>query len=83
MLKLEPTEAENCLLAVANGNGRMQALSKEMDILMRAGDDLKATELADRTLLRDSLGLDERDCKMLADGARLLMNRRTTRGDRV
>ncbi|HEU0046069.1 MAG TPA: hypothetical protein VFQ43_00525, partial [Nitrososphaera sp.] len=83
MLKLEPTEAENCLVAfTGDRRGDLQELALEMDRLLRLGNDRKATERADKMLLRKSLNLSVSDCRLLMDGAELLRNRRAKRSER-
>ncbi len=77
MLKLEPTEAGNVLLA-GNGAapGHLDGLARELDALLRRGERAAARTLADKALLIDGLGLDEKDCRALRKAAETLCRRR-------
>ncbi len=77
MLKLEPTEAENCVLATPNvRNGKLKELASELDTLVRMGKEVEAQSRANRVILQESLGLSRSDCDLLQAGAGLLRNRR-------
>jgi adenine-specific DNA-methyltransferase len=81
MLKLEPTEAESVALARAPAPScGWQALVSDLDTLVRCGRGAEATDLADRALLQDGLGLAENDCALLRAAAEELRSRRYTRG---
>ncbi|MBM4037062.1 MAG: SAM-dependent DNA methyltransferase [Planctomycetes bacterium] len=83
MLKLEPTEAGNVLLAASGpGDGHLDGLARELDCMLRRGEQTAARDLADRTLLIGGLGLDEKDCRVLRRAADLLRQRRYPCGDR-
>ena len=76
MLKLEPSEARNVLLAapeVFNGTGAV--LFEHVDALLREGKGERARDLVDTTIL-GSLGLSEEEAKLLKDSAAYLRNRR-------
>ncbi|MBF6592843.1 MAG: N-6 DNA methylase [Thermaceae bacterium] len=79
MLKLEPTEAERVVIAKPNLNGSLGALAHDLDALHRAGKGKEGLEQADRTVLRDSLGLSKRDCDLLSGAAQSLRERRQNR----
>jgi len=77
MLKMEPTEAENVLIPSGMaGNGRLEALARELDGLLREGRDQVARSLADRELLIRGLGITEKDCRSLSRAADCLHARR-------
>jgi adenine-specific DNA methylase len=77
MLKLEPSEAENVLLA--SGNGRNAPLMEDLDALVRSGREADAQAHADQVVLRAGLGLAPRDIERLREGARILQQRRYAR----
>ena len=80
MLKLEPTEAGNVILPRINAqNGELEELASQLDSLIRQGRETEAQALADRTLLRDGLGLTEQDCELLKMAADSLRRRRYSR----
>lgn len=80
MLKLEPTEAENTIVAMPKGDSRsFNWIYSELDLMVRSGNDTEARDLADRHILSNDLGLSKMDCVLLNDGAELLMNRRYRR----
>jgi adenine-specific DNA-methyltransferase len=80
MLKIEPTEAENCILAGANMvDSSLSDFATELDQLVRSGKEPLAQTRADDLILRKHLGLSLSDCGLLQDAAELLMNRRCTR----
>ena len=84
MLKLEPTEAENVLLPSSSpGNPEMEELAGQLDLLIRRGQRDDAQTLADDVLLRDSMGLDARDLRLLRKAADQLRTRRYSRGGRT
>jgi adenine-specific DNA-methyltransferase len=81
MLKLEPTEAENVIVAVPCGcNGSWADLAGELDALIRCGDVESAQARADQLVLQDGLGLSESDCRLLRTAADELRTRRQSRG---
>lgn len=80
MLKLEPREAEAVLIPCPAGTNQLDALSSELDILLRRGRGEQATDVADRRILRDGLGLTNSECQLLRHGADLLRARRYHRG---
>lgn len=77
MLKLEPGEAAGVLVAMGAGVGT--ELVELLDRLTRVTDGEAARSAVDRTLLRDTLGLSESDCRLLRYGAQTLRERRTLR----
>jgi len=77
MLKLEPSEAENVLLA--SHKGRMGALVEELDRLVRDGRQEAAYIRADQVILRQSMGLTPEDIGRLREGAHILQQRRYSR----
>jgi hypothetical protein len=80
MLKLEPTEAQNVVLVChASVNGKLTELAEELDSLIRRGEAARAHFRADSMILREFLGLTERDCRLLQCAADHLRNRRYTR----
>ncbi|MCH7931550.1 MAG: SAM-dependent methyltransferase, partial [Proteobacteria bacterium] len=81
MLKIEPTEAENVLVAAFHdASGTLDGLAVELDRLIRIGRPKMAQKLADQVILVDGLGLTRNDCALLAKGADLLRARRYGRG---
>jgi hypothetical protein len=78
MLKLEPTEAERVLIpAPAKAAiARLVSLSEELDALVRTRVDELAWKRADEIILKDMIGLSERDCKLLRLAADTLRRRR-------
>jgi adenine-specific DNA-methyltransferase len=80
MLKLEPTEAESCVMANPNvGAQELAELAGELDGLMRSGREGIAQDRADKLLLRKSLGLSQTDCRLLKEASESLLNRRCGR----
>jgi adenine-specific DNA methylase len=80
MLKLEPTEAENCILANPGLNAsQLNELSSELDLLIRASRQTDAQEIADSVVLQQQLGLTRSDCVLLGSAAQELVNRRYRR----
>jgi adenine-specific DNA-methyltransferase len=80
MLKLEPTEAERCLVTGMELNEKVLLnLSSELDTMLRAGKDKDARTHADRIILRDGMGLSHRDCETLKRAAQILVDRRYSR----
>lgn len=80
MLKMEPTEAENVIIATGEiGNGDLLDLSKELDALVRRGEVETCHRLADDFVLRRQLGLSKSDCTLLSSTAEMLRNRRYSR----
>jgi len=80
MLKLEPTEAENILVAaLQNKNGSLEELIEELDALIRNGDSAAAQARVDTVILRKGIGLSQSDCYLLQKAAETLRNRRYSR----
>lgn len=79
MLKIEPSEAESCLIANPVDTSQLSDLSIELDDMIRAGRTEMAQEKADAVVLGDMLGLDANDRRMLKDAAALLCQRRHLR----
>lgn len=77
MLKLEPTEAENCIVANPGmRDAKLTELASELDALVRASRQKEAQQLADKIVLQDGLGLSKRECDSLKNAAQRLVNRR-------
>jgi adenine-specific DNA methylase len=68
MLKLEPSEAEEVLVAMPYPAEAPQ-LAKEVDVLSRRKEDENATEHVDRRVLRRRLGLSGTECLILREAA--------------
>ncbi|HWN07960.1 MAG TPA: N-6 DNA methylase [Pyrinomonadaceae bacterium] len=82
MLKVEPTEAENCLLAGTDmADSSLRDFAGELDSLFRSGREQLAQDRADDLILRQNLGLSQRDCGLLQSAAEILMNRRCARSN--
>ncbi len=80
MLKLEPSEAENTLIAwMQEHNGALAGLVEELDILIRRGDQRTAQARADTVILKDGIGLSQKECHLLQTSAEILRNRRYSR----
>ena len=80
MLKIEPTEAATVLVAATKGSTRrLHILARELDILVRRGDRELARVRADEAILRDVVGLDQKDCRILNAAADSLRARRYSR----
>jgi adenine-specific DNA methylase len=81
MLKLEPTEAENVLVAVPEAtDGTLAYLVEELDGLLRVGDDATAQARADKAILKEGIGLNESECRLLRMAGEMLRSRRYSRG---
>jgi hypothetical protein len=80
MLKLEPTEAENVIVAMPKGAHRLDSLATELDCMVRDGHEREAQERADYAILQRGLGLSASDCALLAQSANTLRDRRTGKG---
>lgn len=78
MLKLEPTEAENVLVASPDSSrsAELAELAEELDHVVRRGDDDAAQEQADAVILRKTLGLTTADCDLLRSATDTLRARR-------
>lgn len=81
MLKLEPREARNVLLAVAP-EAAEPALQGAVEAALRRGEAEQASALVDARVLRGALGLDEASCGVLRAAAETLRRRRYFRGAR-
>jgi len=68
MLKLEPSESERVLVPIPPRSDA-RGLARELDKLIRLKDYGAATQLADRRILRRRVGLSERECVALREGA--------------
>jgi len=80
MLKLEPSEAQNVVLASAKtGHAGLSHLALELDALVRTGDDEAAQARADSVILQQGLGLSPVDCRLLRTASETLRNRRYLR----
>ena len=75
MLKLEPKEAANVLLANVRRPG-MAGLGRELDRLCRKQGPIEAQRLADKEELQKGMGLSEGDCRLLRSAVVRLVNRR-------
>jgi adenine-specific DNA-methyltransferase len=69
MLKLEPSEAENVLIALPYPKDSAK-LVRELDCLLRRKDFSAAIDLADCSVLRSRFGLSNSECMTLRDAAR-------------
>jgi adenine-specific DNA methylase len=77
LLKVEPGEAAKITIPVP---ARFDsAVFDEVDALLRAERRSDARNLADAVLLQHGLGLSERDCRKLREGAGMLRQRRLSR----
>ncbi|HEY2838120.1 MAG TPA: N-6 DNA methylase [Pirellulales bacterium] len=78
MLKLEPTEAKNVLLASVDESTKaaLGVLVKELDCLIRSGKIREAQQRADETILQGMLGFSQSDCKLLRSATDVLRARR-------
>jgi adenine-specific DNA methylase len=80
MLKLEPTEAENVLVASPKvENDVLLALCEDLDTLLRSGEHGAAQARADYVILQKGLGLSQSDCQILGMATDILRNRRYSR----
>lgn len=80
MLKIEPSEAERVLVAVSKGTPRrLDKLARELDVLVRAGDQKIAQMLADEAILKNIIGLTKKDSDLLLSAADDLRTRRYSR----
>ncbi|HEV2342207.1 MAG TPA: N-6 DNA methylase [Candidatus Acidoferrales bacterium] len=71
MLKLEPSEAENVLIALPYRNDTPK-LFNELDVLLRSGLTSEAMDIADSRILRRRFGLSASECLTLRESARYL-----------
>ncbi len=76
LLKLEPSEAKNVLIANPQKLNGLLELSDDLDELLRRGRADKAKERADKLILQDLLGLSKQDCHRLKEAAITLQKRR-------
>jgi hypothetical protein len=79
MLKMEPTEAKNVVLPVVEGSA-VTHLYDEVDSVCRLEGIDAARLVVDKKILKELLGLSDRDCQLLRQGARILADRRSQRG---
>ena len=81
LLKLEPTEAENVVVAANQASRRqLEELAEELDTLARNGDRATVQSRADTAILKENLGLSQSDCYLLRTAAEALRQRRYFRG---
>ena len=73
MLKLEPTEAENVLIALPHRKDT-KTLIAQVDHLLRKNEFQAALDLVDNSVLRRRLGLSKSECTVLRDAAGQLEN---------
>lgn len=71
MLKLEPTEAEQVMVALPQ-KGELSDLSLELDRRLRDGDAWAAMDFVDTKVLRKRFGLSGAECLTLRDAAEQL-----------
>lgn len=78
MLKLEPTEAENVIVAGPDPSltAALGELAEELDHVVRKGEEGAAQERADAVILRKMLGLTTADCELLRSATNTLRARR-------
>jgi adenine-specific DNA methylase len=78
MLKLEPTEAGNVVLACSEAFNAsdLEGLAEDLDDLVRTGREGEAQELADSHILKGLLGLTSGQCVALRSAASTLQGRR-------
>jgi adenine-specific DNA methylase len=80
MLKLEPTEAENVVVALPVLSAETSSeLAGRLDTLARAGRYVEAQDYADEAILREGIGLSHGDCRLLRTAGDTLRNRRYSR----
>ncbi|MGH9425383.1 MAG: hypothetical protein ACRD2L_03635, partial [Terriglobia bacterium] len=80
MLKIEPSEAERVVVAVSKGSTRrLDKLARELDVLVRAGDQKIAQTMADEAILKGIVGLTKKDFDVLRSAAEDLRIRRYSR----
>lgn len=77
MLKLEPTEAESVLIPCPRRLSEVDALSAQLDHLIRSGEQSEAQYIADAEILVNQIGLSSSECRMLATAAEILHDRRS------
>jgi len=77
LLKLEPREAARVLIATPLVD---DDLLVTLDPMIRDGHDLEVQASVDRAILRNGLGLSERDCRTLREAIKVLRSRRLQRG---
>lgn len=76
VLELEPNEADRLLIPAKLGNGLSLA---ECDKLIRSGNLEVVLQENDRRILRDGMGLSNRECQMLKNIWEKMRNRRLNR----
>lgn len=80
MLKLEPTEAENVLIACPDFvASKFADLATEMNALGRKNSASSLEDLGNVEILQNGLGLTSRDCEILSTAAAQLRSRRMGR----
>ena len=82
MLKLEPGEAKNVLVANPERTEVFNKLFCEVDSLLRQGCEQTARELVDTLFLEKLLGLQKEEVRVLREAAQLLRERRYYKGKR-
>ena len=85
MLQLEPSEAAKVRLAKTSTTSTTidADIINELDTALRDNKQRDARALADRLILQTGLGLSAHDCKLLAEAATYLSERRYYRGKRI
>jgi hypothetical protein len=78
MLKLEPSEARNVLIAL-DERDHLRGFETELDTVYRTIGIDAAREMADREILRKGIGLSENDCRVLRLGIEVLVTRRCSK----
>jgi adenine-specific DNA methylase len=77
MLKIEPGEAEKIILPKPNTDAqRLEAIADVLDDLVKKGQVEQAQRLADQLVLRDGLGLTEKEVEALSRASQYLSLRR-------
>ena len=80
MLKLEPSEAKNVLIANPERTEAFEEVFNEVDSLLRQGCGQTARELIDTLILEEQLGLETSEVRILSEAAQLLRERRYYKG---
>ncbi len=82
MLKLEPSEAKNVLIASPERTEAFDKAFLEVDSLLRQGCEQTARELVNTLILEKLFGLPSKDTRILREAAQLLRDRRYYKGKR-
>lgn len=78
LLKLEPLEAGRVLVALPRSDAP-DDLCRSLDEIARHASPDTVQRMVDRMTLREQIGLSESDCRILADAAQMLRDRRCAR----